>query len=925
MKYTSSFLLLILFSWHTLFSCTENESVNIDIQVYDLKVEGLTNPLGLPVDHPRLSWKLSGDENDIRQVSYRILVASTEENLKAEIADLWDSNDVLSDRSIGVSYGGNTLSNNQKAYWKVKVTTNKGDSEWVQGGFWTKGITNYNDWKSTRWIGMDKASEWDDISTFSKLSARYFRKEFEAKKQIKSANLHIIGLGLYELHVNGEKVGDQVLAPVPTDYHQNVKINVFDITSQLAQGKNALGVILGNGRFFTMRQNYKPYKIKNFGFPKMALQLHIEYVDGSKEVIKTDESWKMTADGPIRSNNEYDGEDYDARKEMLGWSAIGFDESSWFNAEYVQEPEGDFQAQTNENMKVMMELKPIKIYPQENGDIILDMGQNMTGWLQIKVQGNKGQEVKLKFAESLNENGTLFLTNLRDAKAQDTYILNGEGLEIWEPRFTYHGFRYVEIKGFPNEPTLDDFVGKMIYDDIQTVGHFETSDPTINAVYNNAWWSIAGNYKGMPVDCPQRNERQPWLGDRPTSSYGESFMFDNSRIYVKWLEDIRLSQKSDGSIPDVAPAFWRYYSDNMSWAGTIVNVTDMLFRQTGDQKVIEENYEAIKLWLEYMKSNYMDDAYILTKDSYGDWCVPPPSIEEAVGQNADVKRPSKLISTAYHYYYLQIMSAFAKIIGREDDIANFQELAGQVKNAFQHSFYNEAGYFGENKMTDNLLALHFGLVNDEHRDKVFDNLVNSIEVTHKGHLSTGVVGVQWLMRTLTDRGRVDLAMKLATNRTYPSWGYMVEHGATTIWELWHGNVANPSMNSQNHVMLLGDLIVWYYENLAGIKSDPENPGFKHVIMKPSFVKELDYVKASHDGPFGQIASHWKREGVKIVWDIKIPANSSATITLPKSISNLQLLGMKGDMVVEELKPSKNANGVFDLRSGSYKISFQDLD
>ena len=922
MKYSLSILFFILLSLANQFSGSEDDSKDAAIQVFDLKVEGLINPLGLSADQPKFSWKLKGNKRDVQQVAYRIIVSSSESNLAEDIGDFWDSKEVKSGQSTGIKYNGKTLSNNEKVYWKVKVSTNQGESQWFEGGYWSKGISAYNDWKSTRWIGMDKAFEWDDLTTFSKLSARYFRKEFEAKKEIKRATVHLMGLGLFELYINGQKIGDQVLAPVPTDYHQNVKINVFDVTEELKSGSNAIGVILGNGRFFTMRQNYKPYKIKNFGFPKMAMQLHVEFTDGSKEIIRTDESWKMTADGPIRTNNEYDGEIYDARKEMPDWNKVGFDPSTWLNAEYVQEPEGEFQAQVNENMKVMIELNPIKIMPRENGKFILDMGQNMTGWLQIKVEGKEGQEVNLKFAESLQEDGSLFLTNLRDAKAQDTYILKGKGKEIWEPKFTYHGFRFVEVSGYPGQPKLEDFVGKMVYDGIETVGQFETSDPTINAIYNNAWWSIAGNYKGMPVDCPQRNERQPWLGDRPTSSYGENFVFDNSRIYIKWLEDIRLSQKKDGSIPDVAPAFWRYYSDNMSWAGTIVNVTDMLYRQTGDAQVIEENYDAIKLWLDYMQSKYMDESYILTKDSYGDWCVPPPSIEEATGQNADVKRPSQLISTAYYYYYMQLMTDFASVIGREEDVAGFQELGEKVKKAFQETYYNEAGYFGENQMTDNLLALHFELVEDDQKQKVFESLVHSIEVTHNGHLSTGVVGVQWLMRTLTDNGRADLAFKLATNRTYPSWGYMLENGATTIWELWHGNVAKPSMNSQNHVMLLGDLIVWYYENLAGIQSDRNNPGFKKVIMKPSFVQGLDYVKASHDGPYGKISSHWQRKGKKIDWEIVIPANSTAKVYLP--IQDINTLEIDNERVKDKNDASStDSDGkvMLSLKSGIYKISF----
>ncbi|KEO74239.1 alpha-L-rhamnosidase [Anditalea andensis] len=902
---------------------TEGEAVDLS----NLKVEMLTNPEGIDVLRPRLSWQLQGDAAGIKQTAYQVLVASSLEILAQNEGDLWNSGKVEEETSIHVKYDGKPLQNRMEAYWKVRVWTSSGESNWSEPSHWSMGIMYYNDWKSTRWIGMDRAFDWDEVSTFSRLSARYFRKEFNANKEIKQAKVHLMGLGLYELYINGEKIGDQVLAPVPTDYNHNVKINVFDVSDQLRQGENAIGVILGNGRFFTMRQDYKPYKIKTFGFPKMALQLHIEYLDGSKVVIRTDESWDFTADGPIRTNNEYDGEEYDARKEMPGWNLPGFDTDGWLKASYVQEPEGTFEAQMTPNMKIMGELKPIGISKLEQDRYILDMGQNMVGWLHMKVRGNQGQKVTLRFAESLKEDGELFVRNLRDAKVTDIYTLKGGEEEDWEPKFVYHGFRYVEITGYPGTPSVTDFTGKMVYDDIKTVGSFETSDPTINQIYQNSWWGIAGNYKGMPVDCPQRNERQPWLGDRSTGALGENFMFDNARLYTKWIDDIRYSQRADGSIPDVAPAFWRYYSDNMTWPGTMLMIVDMLYQQTGDVQVIEDNYQAMKKWLEYMRINYMDENYILTKDSYGDWCVPPPTIEAATGQNADVKNPSKLISTAYHYYFMDLMADFASRIGREPDIPEYRALGTHIKAAFNDTFYNKMGYYGDNKMTDNLLALAFGLVNENHKQKVFNSLVETIEVENKGHLSTGVIGTQWLMRTLTQNGRADLAFRIATNRTYPSWGYMLENGATTIWELWHGNVANPSMNSQNHVMLLGDLIVWYYENLAGIKADPANPGFKNILMDPSFIDQLDFVKASHESIYGKISSHWIKNGTEIQWDITVPANATAEVFIPakdvKSISNYKKRLEKSNQIAD-IQSSKTGKVKLKLMSGKYSFSFPTL-
>lgn len=886
--------------------------VNTNVTVTALKTEMLTNPEGIDQKEPRLYWQLKAGENNVYQQAYQVLVASDPSKLTEEEADLWNSGKVNSGENIHIQYAGKPLESNTKCYWKVRTWTNKGATEWSEPAYWSVGLLYQKDWWG-RWIGFDRAFPWEEIATRPTLGARYFRKEFEAKKEIQYATAYIIGLGLYELKINGKKIGDAVLAPTPTDYFQNVKYNAYDVTNLLkSNAQNAIGVTLGNGRYFTMRQDYKPYKIKNFGFPKLLFHMEIQYTDGSREVVWSSDKWKGTADGPILNNNEYDGEYYDARKEFGEWTQVGFDDSKWLDAEYVQEPMGAYQAQMNPNMKVMQAVKPINITQLGADKYIMDMGQNMVGWVQMKVKGKAGQQVELRFAESLEENGELFVTNLRDAKVTDTYVLKGGEEEIWEPKFIYHGFRFVEIVGYPGEPTVDDFEGKMVYDDIRTVGSFESSNETLNQIYQNAWWGIAGNYKGMPVDCPQRNERQPWLGDRAVGSYGESFMFDNSRLYTKWLEDIRYSQKEDGSIPDVAPAYWNYYSDNMSWPGTFLLVADMIYKQTGDITVIEENYPAMKKWLTYMKDRYMTDEYIVTKDSYGDWCVPPPTIEAGVGQNADVKRPSKLISTAFYFYFMNMMMEFAKLTDNEQDIASYQLLKENVKTAFNNTYYNEEGYYRDNKMTDNILPLSLGLVPAENEEKVFANLVKIIEEQNNGHLSTGVIGTQRLMRTLTKFGRADLAYQIATNRTYPSWGYMLENGATTIWELWHGNVANPKMNSQNHVMLLGDLIVWYYESLAGIKA--AEPGFKTIEMKPEFIEGLDFVNASHESIQGLIKSHWTKTDEQLTWNITIPANTTALVYFPAKektdVTSPQNEGF-------EFVKTENDRVVYEVKSGEY--------
>ncbi len=891
------------------FSCQKPAKENIHVN--NLRCELLVNPLGIDVINPHLSWEISSEQRNIIQKAYQILVASSLDKLNANDGDLWNSGRIESDQSIHVKYEGKELKSFTSCFWKVKIWSANGESDWSTSASWSMGMLHFKDWKG-RWIGLDRSFPWDSETKFSRLSARYFRKEFKTSgKQIQRASIYIIGLGQYKLYLNGQQVGDQVLSPSPTDYTKNVKYNSFDVTNSIHSGANAIGVILGNGYFYTMRQKYKPYKIKTFGYPKLLLNLFIEYTDGTRQVLITDNSWKVTADGPIRSNNLYDGEEYNATKEMPGWSSINFNDSNWLQAEFVQPPGGEYHARMNENMKVMDTIQPVSITKLKGDRYILDLGQNMAGWLRMKVRGKSGDKITLKFAESLQENGELFRANLRDAKATDVYALNGQGEETWEPSFIYHGFRYIEISGYPGTPEIKDFEGCVVYDNIQTTGMFETSDSLINQIYKNAFWSMNSTYKGMPIDCPQRNERMPWLGDRAVGCYNESYVMDNSRLYTKWLDDIMFSQKADGCIPDVAPPFFRYYSDNMTWPGTYILVAEMLYHQYGLTDPIRKHYPYMNKWLLYMKDQYLKN-FILIKDSYGDWCPPPKTIEEGRGKSADVKRPSQLISTAYFYHYLHVMRDFALLTGNRDDIGYYSTLADSVKVAFNRSFFNkENSSYGNNTLTDNILPLYFGLVPVQNKKELNHRIRDIILVENNGHLSSGLIGMQWLMRSLGDNGLQDVAFKIATSKTYPGWGYMIENGATTIWELWNANTAAPNMNSQNHVMLLGDLIIWFYENLAGIKSSKEYPGFKQIIMKPEFDVDLDSVNASYHSVYGLIRSHWKKENNKIYWNVEIPANTSAIIHFPtnkkknitekgeniSSITGVRYLGLEEDKII----------------------------
>jgi len=896
-----------------------SSTITAQIKVTGLTCALRTNPVGVGDTAPAFNWKLTAGVNNVQQEYYQVIVASSVQHINSFKADVWNSGKVKSDRSIFIRYQGPALQSNTTYYWRVKVFTNKGETQWSETAQWTTGLLKENDWKA-RWIGYTKISPWDSITQWSRLSARYFRKNFQANKKIQSARVYVSGLGLYELYINGKKVGNQVLAPAPTDYRQSFFYQAHDVTALLQQGMNAVGAVAGNGRFFTMRQNYKTQKHNTFGMPQLLLQLEIQYTDGTTATIITDETWKVNTDGPIRTNNEYDGEEYDARKEFNGWTTPSFNDNNWSPVEMVTAPKGKIMAQPNPPMKVMKRLQPVSIKKINGNRYIIDMGQNFSGWIMLKnIKGAAGTAIRLRFAESLQANGELYVANLRDAKVTDVYTLKGGTAESWHPSFVYHGFRYAEVSGFPGTPQPSNFEGQMVYDDISTSASFETSNATINTVYRNAWWGIASNYKGMPVDCPQRNERQPWLGDRAIGAQGESYMFNNAALYYKWMDDIQQSQTAEGAIPDVAPAFWNYYSDNVTWPGTYITINNHLYNQYGDARALQQHYPSMKKWMGYMQQKYMKD-YIITKDKYGDWCVPPESLELIHSKDSLRNTDGKLIATAYYFKLLSYMKRFATILNLPEDAGYYTTLADSIRYAFQQKFYDaRRKQYSNNTVTANLLPLYFGITPDSVRSAIIDKIRFKVHVENHDHISTGVIGAQWLMRGLTEYDMGDIAYLLATNTTYPSWGYMAANGATTIWELWNGNTADPGMNSQNHVMLLGDLLTWYYENLAGIRPDKSVTGFKKIIMRPFIPAGLSYVKASYESMYGTIRSHWKNSISKFEWNVFIPANTTATIHFPAGDAAEVTVNGVPLTLVKDVRVIKAEKGIIilEVASGAY--------
>ncbi len=892
----------------------------------ELSVECQDGGQALGTAEPRFGWMYESDLDSVVQTDYRIIVASTLENARNGIGDLWDSRQVLSSQMLYVPYQGTALKSRDHCYWKVFATVRygkKGKTRTVESDIseFEISLLGNDDWQA-QWIG--RAFDDDVLKGHTVVAARYVRKEFNLNQNISKARLYVCGLGVYSAYLNGSEVApEELLKPTLSDYTKHIYFNTYDVTDMLSEGGNAIGVTLEGGRFTTIRFDSATMEwcginhAVHYGLPQLLLQLEVYYTDGGKDVIVSDSSWTITNRGPIRKANEFDGETYDARMELGEWTKVGYDNSGWqhvvadFDKEnmdfgtvtnpkhkVLKDPSctacmnphwRDLAAndvfinmtpQPNPNIKVQDRLKPVALFRKGNS-WILDLGQNMVGAYELKMRGlQEGDTVTLRFAETLTADSALYTANLRSAECTDRYICgpNVKSDLSWRPMFVYHGFRYVEIIGLRNEPTADDFTGLVFYDEMPVSGSFECSDEVMNAVYRNAYWGIRGNYRSMPTDCPQRDERMGWTGDRTTGNYGESYIFNNHRLYAKWHQDLADCQWENGSLSDVAPAYWRNYNDNMTWPGAFITVADMLYTRFGDIKPIVKHYGAMKLWMWHMKTCYCKDG-VMVRDTYGDWCVPPESPELIHTRDTNRMTWPAMISTPFYCHLCGKMARFAELLGLKEDAAYYKNEIATTTEAFNSKYLNrENGRYSNNSVTANILPLWFGMVPKGLEQKVFSNIIDKTEREFGGHVSTGVVGIQQLMRTLTEQGRGDLALKLAREDTYPSWGYMYRNGATTIWELWNGNTGDPSMNSGNHVMLLGDLILWEYEYLGGIRA--LEPGYSRIELKPYPIDGLDYVKCSYKSVSGKIVSNWQRKGDRFEWEIEIPANTTAEVWLP---------------------------------------------
>ena len=800
---------------------------------------------------------------------------------------------------------------------------------------------SYDDsaWKSALAFARLGEAPWDKIEEESPaVPPPYLRKSFSLDKPIKRARIYASALGLYKLYVNGSRISTDLLTPGWTDYRKRVQYQTYDVTKALKPGDNALGLAVGDGWY----AGYVGFGHRNhhYGLKPYALaQLEVQYADGTTQTVVSDGSWK-TATGPLQMSDMLMGETYDARQELSGWASPGFNDAAWKAADAQERllsedagtlryldvaagkqpatrlSSGPLVAQYGPTVQAMLELRPKKITEKPGGAFVFDMGQNMVGWARLKVKGAAGTTVTLRFAEMLNPDGTVYTTNLRSARATDTYTLKGGGTEVYEPNFTFHGFRYVEVTGYPGKPGMEAITGIVIRTAAPQTGTFECSNPMVNQLQHNILWGQMGNYLEVPTDCPQRDERLGWMGDAQIFVRTGCFNMDIAGFMTKWTQDVVDAQSTEGGFSDVAPRLVDPSDGAPAWGDAGIIVPWTIYQCYGDTRLIERRYNAMAAWIEYIHNPNPDLIWRnRANNNFGDWL--------SIGADT----PRDVLATAYFAYDASLMAKMAHAIGKEEDARKYSALFEGIKEAFNRAFVAPDGRIKGNTQTCYVLALRFGLLPESLRAKAAGYLVEDIE-KRDWHLSTGFVGVGYLTPTLTQTGHLDVAYRLLNNDTFPSWGYSIKQGATTIWERWDGwtqekGFQDPGMNSFNHYSL-GSVGEWMYKSVAGIDLDPDQPGYKHILLHPRPGGGLTYAKASYNSLYGKIVSEWHLEEGGLWYHIEVPANTTATVFVPaKDAAKVKEGLRKTDTSagVHFLR-MEDSCAVYEVGSGSYTFATQ---
>ncbi len=820
-----------------------------------LRCEYAPTPLGIDAPHPRLSWRLSAEGRDQIQTAHHILAATSPELLAVGTPDLWDSSRVASDAQI-VPYNGLPLQSGNRVYWAVRVWDRQNfPSPFSEPTWFEMGLLAPDDWRA-EWLG----------NPVSRLGhALYVRRDFAVDRPVARARVYVCGLGLHEFYLNGAKVGDHVLEPATTVYDKRVLYVTHDVTDHVVQGQNVVGAILGSGWY---------------GAPKLLLQLRIDYADGSSSFVATPEGWQATT-GPILENSLYDGEVYDARLELDNWCTPGGAlRGCWTTAMATESPGGRLVAQTMPPIRVTQTLEPHGLSEPRPRIFVYDFGQNFAGWARLKVSGHAGDTVTLRYAETLYPDGTVNQENLRAAAARDIYTLKGEGVEVWEPRFTYHGFRYVQVEAFPGRPDLGSITGCVVRSDTAAVGNFACSSDRLNGIHHLVLWTEISNEPGLPTDCPQRDERMGWLNDMAARSEQIVHNFDVAQFLSKWVADIHDTQDSvTGAITDTAPFRWGHRpADPVSICYLLIPW--LLYQHYGDTRTMADHYEGMKGWVDYLAAQSTD--HILSYSYWGDWAPPiAEGMQGSTGSSAvSAETPGALMSTGMVVYASRLLAQAAVVLGKDAEAKVYGALSDRVAVAYNERFYDPAtGGYGSNNQACNAFSLYLGVVPDDRKARVIGNLVHDVVNLHDGHLTTGNLCTKYLLEVLTSAGHADVAYRIATQETYPSWGYMLANGATTLWERWE-LATGSGMNSHNHPML-GSVGAWLYRAVAGIALEPDGPGFARFHVRPHIGGGLTHASASIETVRGDVSSAWDLRGDRLILRVTVPPGGNATVSVPK--------------------------------------------
>lgn len=838
--------------------------------VKNLKCEYLENPIGIDRINPRLSWQIVSDKRNVKQQQFQIQVATDEEFNNV----VWNMH-TFSEKSIHIPYEGAPLESKIRYFYRVKIWISKEEeSDWSDTCFWEMGLINTSEWKA-EWISVKEQKINEDFKARSPFSCF---KNFTINKDVKKAVVYVTSLGVYELYINEKRVGKDYLTPGWTDYNYRIQYQTYEVSDFIKAKDNKLNAIIGEGwysGYLGWTKKKDTYGSKN----TLLLQMHIYYEDGTSEVLVSDESWKEEKCNILMSDI-YNGEIYDAREKE--------DTNIYSDLVIVPYPKTHLIAQENEPIRIQEEIEPLSIFKTPKGESVLDMGQNMAGFVRFKINGEKGQKVTLIHGEVLDKDGNFYRDNIRDAAQKVTYICNGNGEELYEPHFTFQGFRYVKLEGFPKDIKISDFTGVVLHSDMQPIGNFETSDKKINQLQHNILWGQKGNFIDVPTDCPQRDERLGWTGDAQIFARTACFNMNVAPFFSKWLKDLSCNQMSDGAVPFVVPDILKgTFADGMGlttagWGDAAVICPWTIYQCYGDENILIQQYDSMKNWINYIRNQGEDEYLWDTGLQLADWLA----LDNAEGSLFGAT-DGYLVSTAYYAYSTGIFAKIAKVLGKFDDYKLYSQLYDSIKEAYINRFFDEEGNLTSETQTAQVISLYFDLAPEKYKENVAKKLVELIEKKNM-HLDTGFLGTPYICHVLSDNGYEEVAYKLLFNTDYPSWLYQVERGATTMWEHWDsikvdGSFWDIGMNSFNHYSY-GSVGAWMYQNIGGL--DMLESGYKKSKIALKLTKKLSYTKAALETMYGKISVDWEIAEDKVNIKVVIPHNTTSIITLPK-VKNIE--------------------------------------